>query len=115
MPTEGRLPSELAGAPFSARVAPDHTVTVVRLSGELDMATEQKVAHVVDEVLATRADVVRFDLSDLRYCDARGLAALLTARQRHQSAHRRLVLTGVPAPVRRLLAVTGLQDRLEAG
>ena len=115
MPTEGRLPAELVDVPFSARVAPDSTVTVVRLSGELDMATEQKVAHVVEEVLATRPQVVRFDLSDLRFCDARGLAALRAAGQRLQTAHRRVVLTRVPAPVRRLLAITGLQDGLDVG
>jgi anti-sigma B factor antagonist len=112
MPTEGRLRPELAGVPFSATIAPDTVVTVVRLAGELDMATERKVAHVLDEVLATTPEVVRLDLSDIEFCDARGLAALLAARQRIQSTQRRLELTGVPPFVERLLAVTGLQDRL---
>jgi anti-sigma B factor antagonist len=113
MRTEGRLPPELAGVPFSATVARDSVVVVVRLSGELDMATEDKVAQVLDGVLATTPEVVRFDLSDVYFCDARGLAALVTVRRRLRSAQRRLELTGVPAHVRRLLAVTGLQDRLD--
>jgi anti-sigma B factor antagonist len=112
MHTEGRLPPELDGVPFSATVDPDTVVTVVRLSGELDMATEQRVAHVLDEALASTPEVLRLDLSDVEFCDARGLAALVIARQRLQSAQRRLELTGVRPPLRRLLAVTGLQDHL---
>jgi len=112
MPTEGRLQPELVGVPFSATIARDSVVTVVRLSGELDMATEHKVAHVLDEVLAATPEIVRLDLSDVGFCDARGLAALLAAGQRIQMAQRRLELTGVPPPLRRLLAVTALQDRL---
>lgn len=93
-------------------VSPDSVVTVVRLSGELDMATEQSVAHAVDEALATTHEVVRLDLTALRFCDVRGLASLFEARERLQRAHRRLEVTGVPPCVRRMLAVTGLQDHL---
>ena len=112
MPTEGRSPPDLASVPFSATIAPDSVVTVVRLAGELDMATEQAMAHVLDEVLATTPELVQLDLSDIDFCDARGLAALLAARQRIQISQRRLKLTGVPPPLRRLITVTGLQSRL---
>ena len=112
MLTEGWLPPEPFDVPFSATVAPDSVVTVVRLGGELDLATEQKLARVLDEVLASTPGVVRLDLSDVTFCDARGLAGLLAARQRLRSAQRGLVLTGVPGHVRRLLAITGVADHL---
>ena len=71
------------------------------------------MAYAGEEALATTPEVVRLDLSDLSFCDARGLAALLRACHRIHSAQRRLLVIGVPEHVRRLLAITGLPDPLD--
>jgi anti-sigma B factor antagonist len=86
----------------------DGVATVV-LSGELDIAT----APVLD---ATLADVERngtgtllIDLARVRFIDSTGLRSLLSARQRAETAGRRLRLANLPVDVERVFDVTGVR------
>jgi anti-anti-sigma factor len=101
--------------PLTATVASHGTFTVVRLSGELDLATEEALAAVADRVLASAPRIVRLDLTEVTFCDARGLAAILGLRARVVADQRRLVLTGVSPPLLRLLQITGLEQHLDVG
>ena len=113
MNTEGPESPGDETVPLTATVVPHGTVTVVRLSGELDLATEDVLTAVTDPVLSTAARIVRLDLTELTFCDVRGLAAILRLRARVVADERRLVLTGVSPALRRLLQVTGVWRHLD--
>jgi anti-sigma B factor antagonist/stage II sporulation protein AA (anti-sigma F factor antagonist) len=113
MNTEGPESPGDDTVPLTVTVVPLGNVTVVRLSGELDLATEDVLTAVADRVLATPARTVRLDLTELTFCDVRGLAAILRLRARVVADERRLVLAGVSPALRRLLQVTGVGRHLD--
>jgi anti-sigma B factor antagonist len=98
---------------FSMDTVPTGDATAVRLHGELDMAGTFVLEPRLDELVAAPPDGgVVFDLSDLRFVDSTGLAALV-------GAHERLVEAGVPTrfvrgsdDVQRIFAVAGFEDVL---
>jgi anti-sigma B factor antagonist len=112
MRIEGQEFPGFATVPLTATVSPDTTVVVVQLSGELDLAAENALDTVADRVLATAPGNVRLDLTDVTFCDARGLAAILSVRARLAAHQRQLTVTGAPPAVRRLLSITGLSRHL---
>lgn len=86
------------------------TATLVRLSGELDMASGPELDAAVTRVLQPGQGCVVIDLTAVTFCDASGLSALLRARRRVTDAQRRLTLSGARPPLRRLASLTGLED-----
>jgi anti-sigma B factor antagonist len=85
-------------------------VRVLKLSGELDVASsatlEQSVAEAVDY------DRLVMDLSDLQFIDSTGLSVLVAAHQHELAAGREFCVVQGPSQVQRLLALTGLEQRL---
>jgi anti-anti-sigma factor len=84
---------------------------VVRLRGELDIAG----APVLERVLLrprTPGEHVVVDLAALRFMDSTGLRVLLRAQDAAREGHWHLELRAVPAHVRRLFAMTGLEGVL---
>lgn len=80
------------------------TCWVLRVSGEVDLATAPELERALEQVPgAARAVVV--DLHEVTFMDCAALPALLGARIRHGNA---LSLRGVPRPVKVLLEATGL-------
>lgn len=66
--------------------------TVLRISGELDLATSPLIRRRVhDAVAAGRRDVV-LDLSEVRFCDSSGVGVLVAARRLMRSCGGRLRL-----------------------
>jgi anti-sigma B factor antagonist len=94
-------------------VFPDTTVTRVRVVGELDIATEPLLLETIDPLRRAEHDRVVADLSELTFCDARGLAALVAVHDRLAEAGIHLSLTGASAKLRRLLVITKLDQRLD--
>jgi anti-sigma B factor antagonist len=113
MSIDSRPAPRYTAAQLTATVGPDHSVTLVRLSGELDLATEGVLAAVVDPLLTTAAPIVRLDLSGLTFCDARGLSALLAARRRLMASHREVRIGGAGRWLRRVLQLTHLEEPME--
>src|SRR5215211_259268 len=113
MSIDSRPAPRYAAAELTATVAQDHSVTLVGLSGELDLATEGVLAAIVDPLLTTAAPIVRLDLSGLTFCDARGLSALLGARRRLMASHREVRIGGAGRWLRRVLQLTHLEEPLE--
>jgi anti-sigma B factor antagonist len=101
---DGQSPSLTAAVQVGAGA------TRVRLAGELDLATEDGLPDLVRGLDGNGSHEVVLDLTDLTFCDACGLRALLNARRVVQAAGGRLILTGVPPLTRRLLAVTCLSE-----
>lgn len=97
---------------FHAEVQPGDAAVVLRLHGELDMAT----SALLDEAFAaafdggTQAMVV--DLADLSFLDSTGIAALLSAWRRAQDEGRSFLVRSPRRPVLRALRLTGVDQIL---
>jgi anti-sigma B factor antagonist len=79
-------------------------ITVIELSGELDMAATTTVRSHVDEAIGRRGLVL--DLSAVTFLDSSMLRELLRAAAELERHETRLVLAGIPPVVRRLLELT---------
>ncbi len=84
--------------------------TVVRLTGELDLATAPLVDQTFMALHATGRHDVTVRLSGLTFCGCAGLNSLVRAQAQLTSLGGRLVLTGLPTQLRRILRVLGLTD-----
>ncbi|WP_228979437.1 STAS domain-containing protein [Streptomyces sp. DH12] len=81
-------------------------VRVVRVGGEFDFDTAERLARAFDPVEG-RATATVLDLSQVRFADSAFLHVLLQARARHREVGAPLVLAQPAACVVRLLQVTG--------
>ncbi|HVV30460.1 MAG TPA: STAS domain-containing protein [Mycobacteriales bacterium] len=82
----------------------------VRVEGELDIATVDRLTKVLEDQLARGCRHVALDVSALRFCGATGLGAVIAARRRYRAAGGDLVVTGASGRMLRLLQATGLED-----
>jgi anti-sigma B factor antagonist len=85
-------------------------VSLLLLRGELDLAAAAMLRTRV-EAAATRGLII--DLREVTFIDSSALRELLNARGELERHGSRLVLSGVPAPVRRLLDLTGTTHLFE--
>jgi anti-anti-sigma factor len=85
---------------------------VAGIVGELDIATADMAVRYVTEVIDGHHGPVVVDLTALRFCDARGLSALLQiAHHAEQSGHKFTLASPSPSLVK-LLRITALDRKL---
>lgn len=90
---------------------PDGRRTVVSVSGEIDLATVDRVERVAADALAS-AESVALDLREVTFIDSTGLRLLLELDDLAMAGGRALTL--LPgATVTRLLELTGLDRRFQ--
>src|SRR3954470_3303270 len=85
-------------------------VALLVFRGELDLAAASAMRSRVESV-SGRGLVI--DLRDVTFIDSSGLRELLNAQESVVGAGRRIVLSGVPATVQRLLEMTGTTELFE--
>jgi anti-sigma B factor antagonist len=85
----------------------------LRVSGEVDIATEPTFRRALDAVIAEAHSPAVVDLSQVTFIDARGLSALLAARREVSGTEVTLVLLDPSPSVRRLLEITGLTNHFD--
>jgi anti-anti-sigma factor len=85
-------------------------VSLLLLRGELDLSA---AAALRARVEAAAASGLIIDLREVTFIDSSALRELLNARQELERHGSRLVLSGVPATVRRLLDMTGTAELFE--
>lgn len=95
---------------FSVRVRPERDRVVVALSGELDIATVERVERWVRALYERGFSSIALDLRDLTFIDSSGLRLLLRLDRRADDVGCRFALVDGEGPVRRLLQLTGLTD-----
>jgi anti-anti-sigma factor len=90
-------------------LARDGESAVLRVRGDLDIATEDAAVGMVSSALAADPPpaVLVLDLSEVVFMDSSGLRALLRMHNRHGSSVR---LGPVSTVVERLLALTGTAE-----
>jgi anti-anti-sigma factor len=86
-----------------------HGESVVRVHGELDIATAPDLERAVLRPRAPGEDVV-LDLADLRFMDSTGLRILLRARTEARTGRWNLYLRNVPDNVQRLFSISGVEE-----
>jgi anti-anti-sigma factor len=99
-----------AARPAQAVVEAFESVTVVYVSGEIDMTTRDAVERIVNREIDTGTGAVVIDLTDVTFFGSSGLQLLANARARAQGAGRPLRLVANSRTVLRPLAITSLDD-----
>lgn len=84
----------------------------VRVAGELDLATAPRLRHTLGEA-QFKARVVVLDLRELTFMDSAGIHAILDAATDARQAQGWLILIRGPAPVDRILTLTGACEEVE--
>lgn len=87
-------------------------VAVVRLQGELDMATAPLLDDTLTSVLGDGAVEVVVDLASLTFLDSTGISVLLGAGQRAGEVGTRFRVQAPNRPVRKALHLTGVEEIL---
>ena len=87
--------------------------SVVRLEGELDASTEDRLRSAIGSALDHSPELLVVDLSALGFMDCSGLSVLVWAHQRLAEQERQLLITGAQPVVQRLIRVTGLDTYLQ--
>ncbi|MFE3329418.1 STAS domain-containing protein [Streptomyces sp. NPDC059176] len=85
----------------------DGGFAVLRVSGELDMETEQDLLIHAGRLIGGGHRHLVLDLTALTFCDSRGLNCLLSLNRLCLRMEGRLLLAGVGSRVMRLLTVSG--------
>lgn len=96
-----------SGQPTVERSA-DGDATLVKIAGELDLATVSGVERKLDPLMQSPPDRVVFDLADVSFMDSSGIALLLRVADKVRSVQVRDPSDSVKMVIR----ATGLSDIL---
>jgi anti-sigma B factor antagonist len=88
-------------------------VETLYVFGELDVATGPVLEHAVVQALDGQGGEFRLDLSELTFVDSTGMKTLISLHNRVDSLGRRLVIVSPTRPVRRVIALMGLDEVLD--
>lgn len=89
-------------------------VLELHLSGEMDISTSGELATAFDALERGSTTSVNVDLAALEFCDASGIAELVTVREAAARTGRRLAMHSMCPQVVRLLLLTGTAGFLGA-
>jgi len=109
----GSIASALLRAGFRADVDDTGGCVVVRLQGELDMATAPGLSRVLNHSLDAKPSALTLDLSDLTFVDSTGIGVLITACRRAGAQGCAFSVRSPQRAVLRALRLTGV-DRVLA-
>jgi anti-anti-sigma factor len=96
---------------LSCEVCPDGLATVT-IRGDLDLATADRTAQYVTDIIDQHDGPVSADLSGLAFCDACGLGALIRITAYADVAGRQFELTHPSTAVTRIMRLTGADEWL---
>jgi anti-anti-sigma factor len=89
---------------IDVRSEPDRMV--LRLHGELDLASAPLLQSEIESAEAAEAQLVVLDLDELTFIDSTGLRIILAAHERSRERGQMLALTRGSQQVRRLMSIT---------
>jgi anti-anti-sigma factor len=105
-------PATTASPGLALSTQPADGTTIVKLSGELDIACVPALRERLLGMLRPSATRLVVDLSKVSYCDARGLAVLIGTGRRARLLGGFLRLAAVSPQVDHMLHITGLRQHL---
>jgi anti-anti-sigma factor len=83
---------------------------LVRLNGELDLATAPRLSEQLAELAQESVRHVALDLTELEFMDSSGLSLFLAEHRRVESLGGELIILSPCPQIRRLFEVAGLED-----
>lgn len=86
---------------------------VLRLKGELDIATVDDLRFDLRKARQTHGEHVILDLTELEFMDSQGLSVIVNCHKAVTAAGGSLALVAPRPIVRRTLEITGLSGRLD--
>ncbi|XRQ13612.1 STAS domain-containing protein [Actinomadura welshii] len=86
--------------------------TVVRLRGELDIASSEELRRHLDEARREHGEHLVLDLAGLEFMDSGGLSVIVACYKAATAAGGGLTLAAPRPLIRRTLAITGLHRRI---
>ena len=108
-PDDRAAPPQLAVR--TSRTSPE--AVTIHLSGELDLLTEQLLSDQIRSVLSAPETVhVTIDAEGLSFMDSSGLRALLALYQEVDRRQGTVTVAGSQPVVRKVITVSGVNDRL---
>lgn len=97
--------------PFEVRIEEDGEVVTLSFCGELDLANAGPTKEALERALKDGASRVVVDLTELTFIDSTGIALFVLAKREDGDGRLRFLPSNAVA-VRRVLAVTGVDERL---
>lgn len=88
-------------------VSQESGTMILRLCGELDLASRDSIEPAVLAAIPTVSKVI-LDLGDLTYCDSIGIAMFIAAHEKAKAEGTTLVLGNLPPCVRRVFEISGI-------
>jgi anti-anti-sigma factor len=98
---------------FSYELAREGDAAVLRLCGELDMASTWELAECLEQLSAQWPAAVVFDLENLEFCDSSGIDVFVRFHHEARKRGSALVLRDPTAAVSRVLRLTRLDQLVE--
>jgi anti-sigma B factor antagonist len=98
--------------PLTVQVVDERDHTVVRLDGELDLATAPDLDACLQQLAAAGSVRLLLDLSKVDFCDSTGLNRIVAAARRSAEAGGWLRLAAPQPQLLRVLELTGLLPQL---
>lgn len=93
--------------------AHDGRLQILTVCGELDLATADRLYRQGHAALERHVRCLLLDLTELSFCDARGLGAFVRLAKEAEMAGCHYGLVAPRALVAKLLRITGLRDRIQ--
>lgn len=90
----------------------DGQIEVLPIRGELDLATADSLAARGCTAIDRHVRLLLLDLSDLSFCDARGLSAFVRIANHADAAGCGFGLIAPRPPVAKILRISGLDSRM---
>lgn len=98
---------------FSTSIEREGDAVLVRLAGELDIATAPRAEEELQQAEeGAGSGTVVIDLAGLTFMDSTGLRMLVAADARAHDRGRRLAIVRGPEAVQRVIQLTGLDAKL---
>jgi anti-sigma B factor antagonist len=99
-------------SPLEVTTRPDGGRAVLRLRGELDIASSDDLRRHLNEARREHGEHLVLDLTDLEFMDSNGLSVIVACYKAVTANGGGLVLAAPRPIVRRALEITGLHRRI---
>ena len=100
---------------FELEPIPERTRMVLRVSGELDLASSPRLADAVRELWSAGWTAVGLDFADVAFVDSTGLGTLLSLLHDARSEARDLTVSRSCPALERLIALSRLEQHVPRG